>query len=876
LVLCAKSQIVQRKTMKPESEMGLPATLEACAMELEEALALGASPGGDGDGAGACEHEPAVELHSRRRRTTSSFSVGSGSRRSPRTPEDTPAEFVEEDIFKSGVWHGSLETPLQFWAFHKLREGGLYGRIGRNDDVCEDLGKLEASVKGLAEFVRRCDVALGQIAEGKQMLEDLEKKHATVREKTSSLHETCRKLLEEQVKFERIVKDIEEPLSFLKELDLLGPALQLPLQTRLTKLMKNAGEIQNIKPVKPDSPRFGEILKRIDECIQFIEKHPEYKDYEEYSVKFHQLHLRGLTLLRNLVVDSLEKTSHSARAGIELKMERLMKSSKGDAKWTSLEAEINSLLYIHYFPPQAEQLRGYIEELERRVEQKDASDLLMSCQSAYCNLRLSLLAITIPKSGQLQRKETSLIQALRSVCPFLLSICKMEYKLFHNFFSAEASDKIQEGSADKFLLESKIRLRRQPSWASAGQDSSLSDSTSSTRRRQLGQEQSQDAFLKMMTELCGLCYDLVRPLVVKLGALDVLCEAVRVIEGEIIEGQIEVLGEAGAALRIVVIQILRDVQERLIFSTTRYIQGEIADFQPTSKQLDYPRILEDAVSDGGKSSAIYAGCYKTLENTLMCLGLVYRCVDLRTFEELAQEAVAACAQSLKDASEKIASGSSKLDADLFFIKHLLVLREQISPFNTQMAVKQLELDFSTTTHALSEFLAHSRHIFSREHNAVVELMAHGVPLVKETEIDCKRDLETQLKHSCENFIKKTYSQALAQTIAFLHRAAKSLDDTVVFQEQEFAKPERILTLLEESQVSVPEFLAIIRAKMSLYLGNKQTESILFKPIRANILAALSQTANVIEANYEHDDAAKMLKIVASMRYKLLEEEKGEI
>ncbi|GBG24608.1 Conserved oligomeric Golgi complex subunit 3 [Hondaea fermentalgiana] len=817
-----------------------------------------------------------------------------------------------------------LRGPLEFWAFERARKQAravmrapltsLGSQNPANQPVigtdapaslaaeqARSVEQLRGSVNRLASFVMLCDDIVAAIDKGKVLLGDLENKHETVSEKTSSLHEKCKRLLEEQSKLEKIANEISAPLDYMKELDRLGPLLGLPLPSRLKQTMQRGrAPPERVRPLNPDSPRFFEVLDRVDECIAFIEEHPSFRDYEEYSTKFHQLHLRGLSLIRNLVMDSLEATVNSARAGIEAKLEQALKHRSDEAKLSALDSEISSLLYIQYFPTQAKQLRSYIEQLEKRVHQKDGADLLLACQKAYCVQRLSLLAVVVPRSAKLKPQGNDLLRTLRAACPYLLGVCRMEFKLFHEFFSADATATLQneleaaalasdEGARGGYragggtggaasatarssdpsssLSSSKTRLGRQSSSRSYS-----SDATS--HHAQLLNAMNRDAFLDMMSELCGVVYDIVRPLVVKLTDLETLCEAVRVIEGEIIEGQIEALGDAGNAMHVVVVQILQDVQERLIYSTSQYISANISGFEPKAEHLDYPGLLErsaTAAAEEGKPSsggALYASCYKTLETTLMCLGLIYRCVEPRTFEELAQEAVTSCAQSLKTASERITAKSTRLDGDLFFIKHLLVLREQISPFNTQLAVKEIELDFSSTASALSDFFAHSRQIFSRQHNAFVELVSHGVPLVREHEIDCKRDLETQLKQACENFIKKTDSQALAQIIAFLHRASKPLEDDQVFQEQDFAKPERVTQMLKQVLHSLPEFLDLVRAKMSLYLANPQTESILFKPVQANVLAALTQMTNCVEANYAAEHATPMLRTLASLRTKV--------
>ena len=53
-----------------------------------------------------------------------------------------------------------------------------------------------------------------------------------------------------------------------------------------------------------------------------------------------------------------------------------------------------------------------------------------------------------------------------------------------------------------------------------------------------------------------------------------------------------------------------------------------------------------------------------------------------------------CISSLNKAADLIKKNKSSTDGQLFLIKHLLILREQIAPFNVEFAVKEMGLDFS--------------------------------------------------------------------------------------------------------------------------------------------------------------------------------------
>ena len=131
-------------------------------------------------------------------------------------------------------------------------------------------------------------------------------------------------------------------------------------------------------------------------------------------------------------------------------------------------------------------------------------------------------------------------------------------------------------------------------------------------------------------------------------------------------------------------------------------------FQPSEADLDYPGKLERAAKEaadaadaagggvGGEEAATTVATaaaddalttwYPPLARTLTCLSKLYRCVDAGIFAGLAQEAVAAAADAIHIGRRGVARRSSALDGMLFLVRHLLVLREQIAPFNLEFAV----------------------------------------------------------------------------------------------------------------------------------------------------------------------------------------------
>ena len=113
----------------------------------------------------------------------------------------------------------------------------------------------------------------------------------------------------------------------------------------------------------------------------------------------------------------------------------------------------------------------------------------------------------------------------------------------------------------------------------------------------------------------------------------------------------------------------------------------------------------------------------------------------------------------------IMSRRSNFDGQLFAIKHLLVLREQISPFESDLAAHSVpvrELDFSHLRGQMRRMLAGELSLFSTspDANALIVLAAKGAPRLVESTVDSQRELERHLKVACEAYIMVRHLSAV--------------------------------------------------------------------------------------------------------------------
>lgn len=149
-----------------------------------------------------------------------------------------------------------------------------------------------------------------------------------------------------------------------------------------------------------------------------------------------------------------------------------------------------------------------------------------------------------------------------------------------------------------------------------------------------------------------------------------------------------------------------------------------------------------------------------------------RCLEKKVFQGLAQEAISLCVQSVDNASKQISQNATTIDGELFQIKHLLILREQIAPFQVDFVIKETSLDFSNMKNAAYGLLQKPRQIFSlNSNNGLLEFLLEGTPMVKEHLLDSRKEVDRQLKSCCEVFIRDATRILVGPMIAFLEKVS---------------------------------------------------------------------------------------------------------
>ena len=296
-----------------------------------------------------------------------------------------------------------------------------------------------------------------------------------------------------------------------------------------------------------------------------------------------------------------------------------------------------------------------------------------------------------------------------------------------------------------------------------------------------------------------------------------------------------------------------------------------------------PRSAEEprASADETRGSAMEDGWYVTVARALSCLALLYRCVPRSVFEGmlsmqvlttapcslfhrcvprsvfegLAQEILSECAASVERAATQVRAkhrDNSRLHGTLFSIAQLLVLREQIAPFDTAFAVTDRGLDF-TQTRAMMRTIVERRGRLGGL-GGVVELLQQGTPSLVKSQRDAKVALDRELRAACEEFIRHCTDAVAKPITSLVHTLAPPAAADGAMQKSPggpsaSAMPNdpAIEAAMAQAEQGLEAGLRPAYALMAAYLPEPSTRAILFAPIRAAIMDALGQLQTILNA-----------------------------
>ncbi|XP_017854764.1 conserved oligomeric Golgi complex subunit 3 [Drosophila busckii] len=672
-----------------------------------------------------------------------------------------------------------------------------------------------------------CAHMLSQISVAMERLGALSGEYEFVSQKTSALNTASEQLIDEQQKLQQLNSEIQRRLHFFSQVELLNQRLQSPT-------------------LSVASEAFRECLNKIDDCLNYLAEHPNFKDAATYNVKYKQCLAKATGLVRNYVTNVINQATEATLHP---------RNASNDASLQAPDAAF--ALYYGKYQTSAAKVKRVAQLIESRLEHSSSSEyeqLMIDLQQHYLAQRASVMSPAVNQSIQNVKAahKGDHCSLTRSACAFLVHVCQDEQRLFYQFFGSGAAQ-----------------------------------------------------LTVYLEGLCTILYDTLRPFIIHINHLETLAEICSILRIEMLEEHVQQNPSGLEAFATIAHQLLQDVQERLVFRAHLYLQSDIQNYNPSTGDLAYPEKLEmmesialslqepaqlrrsesrASVSSEAESvdtayrvkqlnspADLHGMWYPTVRRTLVCLSRLYRCVDRPIFQGLSQEALKLCIQSVSHAAHKIAAAKTPIDGELFEIKHLLILREQIAPFRVDFTVKETSLDFSKVKTAAFGLLQKRKQLFSMgSNNALLEFLLEGTPQIREHLLDSRKEVDRQLKTVCEQYIKDAVHMLCGPLVTFLEKAQALLAQDAnkaasspepaagklnyVLRQSAWASPQQISSIIQETQRLIKAKLAVLQRAMQLYLSNRDTEFIIFRPIRNNIIQSFVKLEQLLTTNgYSADD-----------------------
>ncbi|KAI0338277.1 Sec34-domain-containing protein [Trametopsis cervina] len=676
-----------------------------------------------------------------------------------------------------------IQTPQQFYDWFAL--------IDRSVTHSQE-AHFRTHLANVADHLETCDRLTQRVDEVEREVEEMLGEWRSVEDSGKSLKDACEHMLEERDRLLEMTESISARLEYFQELE------------HATRMLNHPGESLVLQT------DFLYMVERVDICIDFLKAHRHFKEAEIYLLRFQQCMTRAMTLIKMYFVGSLRALVVDV-------------SKRISEKDVSTTAQMH-LLYTR-FNSVSQQLAPLLGELERRAvaHPDELSALLAECHAAYFSARRGLLVPRLVEEIKgLDPSRTELVELTRAGCSYLKQLCTDEFSLFRAFFDS-------------------------------------------------GEEQ----LYAYLENLCDYLYDDLRPRILHEPRLTALCEVCTVLQALMVldvpepspssptsvsshvdDDELELeFSKNGTkhngfrALHIshLLQMVLQDAQTRLFFKAQSVVQSEIKYYVPTPEDLMYPDKLVAArkpvtgfeIKEKESVSQLFQlksldkqdTWYPTLSKTVWVLSQLHDFVKPAIFDDIAQEAVNLCKQSLVVAADALKSKNpptSILDGQLFLVRHILILKEMTQNLDF-VSTKDKEvadrIDLGGVTDTLASMLGRTTSLLP---NALFASL--GMPR-EETMTDIKHGIDHELRQACEDVIAACADSVCKPLRSWLNERIAASSTTSPATDPS-TQPQQVLS---EFTVACHRDLRATVANMSLYLEDDRTVAVLVKHTQERIV-----------------------------------------
>ena len=250
------------------------------------------------------------------------------------------------------------------------------------------------------------------------MLVSLANAFNNVEAQTIAFQKKCEDLLNEQSRLEDLANKVGENLRYYSFLEPITRRLNAPC----------AGNFVRGK-------EFGDMLARLDECLEYMTHHQSQKEASHYRAKYQQLLTRALTLIRMNFIGTLKDISNDVTKRIADKQIN--------------DTTVSTLLYAS-FRAGADESRGLAQEIRKRAvvhftvvagAEVEYQSLMNELYDGYSNIRGKLIIPLVKKRvsevAMAPSSTKDLVAFARTSIGHTRSMCTDEYDLWKAWFDGD-------------------------------------------------------------------------------------------------------------------------------------------------------------------------------------------------------------------------------------------------------------------------------------------------------------------------------------------------------------------------------------------------------------------------------------------------------
>ncbi|KAG7663017.1 COG3 [[Candida] subhashii] len=596
----------------------------------------------------------------------------------------------------------------------KYTESYDYDSVLKPQDITSINNLQLDKVLNFKNNIKRNKVQIDKfIIETNDLLEDIDTlmmKYNQISNETLDFDKEANELLEQQVSYINKYEQINQYLKHFEHLD------------SITKHLSRSGS--HLLHQKREQLT-NEILKQLDDSLEFIEEHPNFKESEIYGARFRQCMTRALTLIRNYLSSGELK---SLADSIDRKLQEGLKDE------TKKNLTIDLLIYNefnNYLKVNDNLFNDLVNEISiRAANHEEYNGLLNDVLGTYFNIRSSLLRTYISKNSTIdsfyRKTDHDLVQSCQDQISYFKKIIEKEYTLFLRFFIPENGE-IPEFVSNQFY-----------------------------------------GFLRNILEPL---YDGVRLLVLREQNISNLCQLTTLLQKYYefeYDNNESILDNSSYYAQTEEIKygdlfqsILEDTQDRLIFRIQKYVDDKLMNYKPKPEDLKIGNRKKSSLPPNERTEInildidypenLFPHVYLPLGKTLTLLSNIYELINSVVFDDLAHYIVHSCIELLKGEFTKLAiAHMGKLDAKLAYLNNLIVLRSQINNFDIQYTRSDYSIDFISGLSDIWKMI--KTRSFSFNNNGLLELAKKTVPKIINNMIDANQEMELELNNAVTDFL----------------------------------------------------------------------------------------------------------------------------